>query len=85
MKKLDRVVTNNIKNKYQCNDAIEYDPKFGSKNPLPVVTVSFLGDKKQRMDTISILTCLWDSRATDIIIIRQHYKPYEQKMRSNNF
>ena len=31
MNKLDHVVTNNIKNKDQCNEAIEYEPKFDSK------------------------------------------------------
>ena len=38
---------NSIKNKYQCNDAIEYEPKFdsgfslsiGAKDTLPVVTI----------------------------------------------
>ena len=29
--KLDYVVTNNITNKDQCNDGIEYDPKFDGK------------------------------------------------------
>ena len=46
-KKLDHVVTNNVKNKYQCNYAIEYEPIFdsrfslsgGTKEPLPVVTI----------------------------------------------
>ena len=28
MTKFDNVVTNEIKNKDQCNDAIEYDPKY---------------------------------------------------------
>ena len=28
MNKLDHVVTNNIKNKDQCNEAIEYEPKI---------------------------------------------------------
>ena len=50
------MVTNNINNKYQRNDAIEYEPKFdskfslssGTKYPLPVVSVSFRGGKEQR-------------------------------------
>ena len=54
MNKLDNVVTNNIYNKDQCSDAIKYEPKFdgkfclssGSKDPLPLVTVSLQGDKK---------------------------------------
>ena len=29
------------------------------------------------------LTCLWDSKTTDIMIKRQHTKPYERKMCSN--
>ena len=47
MNKLDHEVTNKINNKDQCNDAIEYEPKFdsicslssGTKYPLTVVTV----------------------------------------------
>ena len=48
MKKLDHVVINNIKNKNQCDDAIEYDPTFdhklvlssGTTDPFLVVTES---------------------------------------------
>ena len=48
MFQLDISVKNHIKNKDQCNDAIEYDPKFdnklslssGTKYPLIVLTVS---------------------------------------------
>ena len=68
MNKLDHLVNNNIKNKYQCNDTIEYDPKFdimfslsiGTKEPLPVLNVILQGGKKHR-ETISVgLACLWD-------------------------
>ena len=31
MNKLDHVLTHNIKNKYKCNDAIKYEPKFDNK------------------------------------------------------
>ena len=31
MNKLDHVVKNNIKNKDQCNDSIEYEPQFDDK------------------------------------------------------
>ena len=56
MIKLYHVVTNKIKNKYQCNDTIEYDPKIdntfilssGTKDPLPVVTASLQEGKKNR-------------------------------------
>ena len=66
MYKLDHVVTNNINIKYQCNDAIGYDLKFdnkfslssGTKDPLPVVTVSLRGGKKHRATIIYDLTCL---------------------------
>ena len=76
MIKLDREVTNNIKNKDQCNDSIEYEPKFdnkfslssGTKDPLPVVTFSLRGGKKHRANIIAGLTSLWDSRVTDIMI-----------------
>ena len=78
MKKLDHVVTNNIKNKNQCDDTIEYEPifdnKFGlssvTKDPLPVVTVSLKVVNKHRANIISGLTYLWDSRATDSLIKR---------------
>ena len=54
--KLDHVVTNNIKNKYQHNNAIEYESKFygrfslsiRTKDPLPEVTVSLWGCNKHR-------------------------------------
>ena len=55
MNRLFHVVTNNVKNKNQCNDAIEYDPSFDSKfslsseppmDPLPLVTVGLRGGKK---------------------------------------
>ena len=36
--KLDHLVTNNIKNKDQCNDAIGYEPKFDSKFSLSIGT-----------------------------------------------
>ena len=49
------------KNKNQHNDAIENDPEFdyifslssGTKYPLPVVTVSLVGGKKQRATMVS--------------------------------
>ena len=56
IKKLDNVVKNKTKNKYQCNETIEYDPKFdgkfnlssGTKDTLPAVTVSPHRGKKHR-------------------------------------
>ena len=59
-------MTDNIKtNKNQCNDAIEIDPKFdntlslsgGTKDPLPVVTVSLRGGNKKIATTDAGLTC----------------------------
>ena len=78
MNKLDHVLTNNIKNKSKCDDAIEYEPiidnKFsfysGTNDPLTVVTISLRGGKKHRETINSSLTCLWDSRATNSVIKR---------------
>ena len=78
-------------NKNQHNDAIEYDPKFDNKfslsrknkDPISVVTVSLIGGKKQSVAIITGLTCLWYSRATNIMIKRQHTKPYERNICSN--
>ena len=53
--RLDHVVSDNIKtNKNQRNDAMKNEPKFdnefslssGTKDPLPVVTVSLRGGEK---------------------------------------
>ena len=91
MNKLDNLVKNNINNKGRFNYAIEYEPKFdikfswssGTKDPLPVVTVSLQLIKKHRATIISGTTCLWDRGATYIMIKRWHTKPYDRKMRSN--
>ena len=63
---MDHVVTNNIKtNKDQLNDTIYNELTFdanifnlssGTKDPLPVVTVSLQGGNKHRKTTISGLT-----------------------------
>ena len=80
---LDHVVTNDIRtNKNQLNDAIENEPKFdnifnlyiGNKKPLTVVTVILQGGNKQTTTTISGLTCLWYSGATDSMIETKHTK-----------
>ena len=76
MNKLDHAVTNNINNKYKCNDAIEYDSKYdnifslssGTNDPLSVVTVRLRGGKKHRENKSYCLTCLWDSGATNRMI-----------------
>ena len=74
---MDHVVTDSIKtNRNQRNDAIENEPKFDNtfslsgctKDPVPVVTVILQVGKKQRAMTVSGLTCLWDSEATDSMI-----------------
>ena len=83
MKKLDYIVTNNIKNKYQCNDAIEYETKFynrfslsnGYKYPRTLVTVSLQGGKKHRATIIYGLTCLLGSGATNSMFKRQQANP----------
>ena len=91
--KLDHVVRDNLNNyKDQSNEAINSDPTFdnssfnlssGTSDPLPVVTVSLRGGKKNRATIVSGPTCLWDSGATNSMIKRRHTKHYERNMRSN--
>ena len=91
MSKLDHVVTNKIKNKYQCNDAIKYENIFdnnfilssGTKDTLPVATVSLRGGKKHRETIIDSLKCLWYRVANNRMIKRRHNKPYYPKICSN--
>ena len=88
---IDHKVTNNINNKYQCNDVIEYTTIFDNKfslssrtnKPRPVFTASLQGGKKHWSKMVSGLTYLWDSRATKRVIKSWHNKPYDQNMRSN--
>ena len=89
---MDHIVTDNInKNKNKRNYAIENDPKFDNtfnlssrnKDPLPVVTVSLRGGKKQIATTVASLTCLWDSGDIDAMIKIIHMKYYEHNIRSN--
>ena len=63
--RLKHIVNNNIKkDKDQHNEAIENEPKFdssfnlssGTKDPLPVVTVSLRGDKKHIATTVASIT-----------------------------
>ena len=79
------MLINNIKkNNNQHNDAIENEPKFnnifslsiGTKDPLPVVTFSIRGGKKQISSMVDGLTLLWDSRATNSVIKIKHTKNY---------
>ena len=85
-------MTNNTRNKNQCDDAIEYEPIFDSKfslssgpnrHPLSVVTVSLKGGRKYRAFIIYGLKCLWDSGSTAIIIKRRKTKPYKCTMLPN--
>ena len=78
-------MANNItKNQNQNNDAIENYPKLdnifslssGTKDPLPVVTVSLKWGKKQIATMVVDLTCLWDSGYTRIMIKIKHTKHY---------
>ena len=90
---LDHVVTDNLNNnKYQSNESINSDPTFdtgnfnlysGASDPLPVLTVSLRGGKKNIAMTVAGLTCLLDSGATNSMIKIQHTKHYERKIRSN--
>ena len=86
MNKLYHLVTNKIKIKDQCNDAIAYFPKFNDKfslsryfviYPLPVVTVTLIRGKKNRSYVISVLKCLWDRGDTNSMIKRKQTIPYE--------
>ena len=52
-------------------------------DPLKVLTVSLRVGKKNRATIISGLKCQWDSGSTDIMINRQHTKPYKCRMISN--
>ena len=90
---LDHVVNNNINtNKDQPNEAIynettfdniSFNPSRGTRDPLPVVTVTLRGGKKYIATDVAGLTCLWDIGATDIMINRKHTKYYEPKIWSN--
>ena len=81
MNRLDHVVTNNLKkNKDRSNEAINNEPTFdtsnfnlssSNSNPLPVVTVYLRRINKHRETTVSCITCLWDSGATNTMINRQ--------------
>ena len=91
MNKLYHVATNNVKDKDQCNYAIECEPKCyhkfslssGTKDTLTVVTASLRVGKKHRETIIYGITCLWDSGSTNIMIKRRHAKPYKRNMRYN--
>ena len=92
MNNLYHAVANNINNKDQCNDTIEYEPKFdntfslscGIKDPPPpVVTFRLWEGKKYRATIIYGLTCLWNSGATESTIKRKHTKLNERNMSSN--
>ena len=84
---------NNIKDyNDQYNDAIDNEPTLddssfnlssGTRDPLPVVTVSFQVVKKHIETVVSGLTILWDSRATYSMIKRLHTKDFERKMLFN--
>ena len=72
-------MTNNTKkNSNKHNNTIEYEPRFdnkfnlssGTKDPLPVVTVSLIGGKKQRTTIIYGLPGLQDSGSANIMIKR---------------
>ena len=78
-------------NKNQRNDVIENEPKFdntfnlsrGTKDPLLVVNFILWEGNKQRSSTVTGLTCLWGSGATNSMIKIKHTKYYERNMVSN--
>ena len=87
---LDHVMTDDKStNKDQHNDAIDNEPTFDNnsfnlyretKDPLPVVTFSLRGGKKHIPITVSGITCLWGSGATNIMIKIIHIKYYERNI-----
>ena len=93
MNRLDHVLTNNLKNnKDQINEAINseltfdssnYNLSSGTINPLPVVTVSLRGGKKQIETTVSSLTFLWGVRATNSMINRRDMNHYDRNILFN--
>ena len=77
-------MTNDIKNEYECNDDIDYEPKFerrfslysdSNRDPLTVLTFALKTGNKNGANIISGLTFLWDSGATDSMIKRIHTRP----------
>ena len=62
---------------------IKFKLSSGTKELVPVVTVSLRGGKKQRATMFSVLTWLWDSGDTNIMIKRWHTKPYKINMHCN--
>ena len=83
---LDHIVTENLKNnKDQSNEAINIEPEFdtsnfnsssGTRDPLPVVTVSLRGGNKHRATTLAGLTCLWDIGANNSMVNRLNTNRY---------
>ena len=82
----------NINNKYQCNEAIEYEPNSENKfslysgntvEPLLVLTASLIRGKKNRARIVFSLTLLWDSEYTDRMIKMLHIKYYARIMNYN--
>ena len=75
---MDHIVTDNLKNcKDQSNESINSDLKFdtgalklssGTIDPLPVVTISLRGGNKHLATTVYLLTCFWNSGATNSMI-----------------
>ena len=90
---MDHILTEKIKtNKDQLNYAIYNEPAFdnnslnlssGTRDPLPVLTVTLQEGKKHGEMNVSGLKYLWDSGATENTINRKHTKYYERKIRSN--
>ena len=86
MHKLYHLVTDNIKmNKDQLNKSIynkrafdtsNFNSSSGTRDPLPVVTVTLQEGKKPRATNVAGITCLWDSGSTNIMIKIKHTKYY---------
>ena len=64
-------------------DTDSFNASSGTMDPLSVVTVTLLEGNKHTATAIDGITCLWDSRYTNIMIKIKINKYYEHKMQSN--
>ena len=91
-KKMDHIMSNNIKNN-QVNSVIDNEMNFDSSNSidnnpikdtLTIVNIGLRGGKNYIQTLNSVITCLWDSGSTSIMIKHKHINTFKSKMRNNN-
>ena len=89
---MEHIVITNIKEYNKVNDVVDNRMKFDSSSGIndiptedtqPIVTLSLGGIKKYRNTLVSDLSWLWLIGAFDIMINRNHTKPYKSKLISN--